>query len=364
MKKKFLSFVLATAMVLGSVMTASAATGTAEDTTGQTVTGEGNVEYVDTKVYQVTLPTTATLNLTVDPQGLTGMTGETATLEELDEYAGKVFMQSKPVISNVGSVPTKVTAELTLTGNATAVSTVEAVTVSGNDPANNIILYAVPSAEDVLGEEENYVASTKGIVMTTSGVSVDFILPGADYVVVSGGDAGFSYELADENDKGHGTALSFEGLVNKYADWSDYAGASATQNIGMTAKFTFTHTLTDADVADETEGAPFGMKAMSSGIIEVTAGASGGSGSVLTPNEAGHLIINYTGDAPTTVEFVEVAGEASTEVHTIAGNNNFYLDSSEGYLAILKNYLDVLSSYCGTGSYKIKVNGKMYSFTL
>lgn len=284
--KKFLSFVLATAMVLGSVMTASATGGTAEDTTGTTVTGKGDVEYVDTKVYSVTLPTTDTLALTVDPQGLTGMIGTEATLEELDEYAGKVFMKSKPVISNRGSVTAKVTAELKLTGDATPVDSVEAVT---SDEANNIFLCAVPSKVDVSGNAANYVASETEIALTTSGVTVDFILPGADYQVVSSGDA-YDYKLVDPADPGHGTALDFTGWVNKNADWSKYTGTSPEKQIGMTAKFTFTHTLAADDVADDTEGAPYGMKRFVAG----EAGEAAEAAPVFTASTTTPGLITYT----------------------------------------------------------------------
>lgn len=269
-KKKVLALTMAVAMLFGSSLSVFAAGGTAEDTTGETVTGEGKVDYVDTTVYSVTLPTTGTINLVVDPQGLAGLEdGDSATLEDLSEYAGKISCASTPVVTNLSSVPMKISVKLTLTGDATSVSSGDAVN-TGTD--NNVLLYAVPSAVDTLGVESNYVASSTGIVMDATPAIVDFVLPAAEYSLtktVSGSDASVSYALAD-GETGHGTGLSFEGYVNKNADWSDYAG-TPTKQIGMTAVFTFTNTLGGAE-ADSTDGAPFGMVAYSGVTVEVEPG--------------------------------------------------------------------------------------------
>lgn len=265
--KKILALSLATAMLLGSSLSVSAATGTAENATGETITGSGDITYVDTTVYNVTLPTTGGLDLTVDPQGLSGMTGETATEADLAAYAGKITSSSKPIITNLSSKPMKVSVALQITGDATAVTTAAAVEA---DTSNNVLLYAVPSATDVKGSADNYSASATGIVMKKdAAVTVDFILPEATYNFKKDG-SNYTYELA-EGETGHGTALSFEGLVNKNADWSAYIAESSPKTIGMTAKFTFTNTLVaDTDVADATAGAPFAMKAYTGDKVTVT----------------------------------------------------------------------------------------------
>lgn len=267
-KKKMLAFALATTMILGSSMSVFAATGTGENTTGETVTGEGDVQYVDTTVYSVTLPTSATIKLQVDPQGLLGLTGDSATLEDLEEYAGKITCAATPGVINLSSVPMKVSVEMTLTGDATAVKSVSAV--NSTDKANNVLLYAVPSAEDIGEDAKNYVGSTTAVVLSSTAAKVDFVLPAADYnftKTVSDGDASVKYEVIEGT--GHGTALSFAGLVNKNADWSAYAGGGSS--IGMTAKFTFTSTLGGAE-ADSSSGAPYAMVAYTGDKVTVEPG--------------------------------------------------------------------------------------------
>ena len=293
MKRKVLALLLATTMVLGSASTVLAAQGTGENTTGETITGTGDVSYVDTTIYSVTIPTTAAIDLVVDPQGLSGLEG-TATAEELAEYAGKITCATKPLITNLSSVPAKVSVKLTLTGDATGVTTVAAVD-DDTTKAENVLLYAVPSAVDTEGNAENYVASAKGIVLSSTDATVNFVLPAAAYNYVEGATENdpATYELVD-GETGHGTALAFEGYVNKHADWSAYAGDSASKSIGMTAVFTFTHTLDESDVAGE--GA-YGMMDYAGTTVDVTPAAPADvapSMTDVTYNGTGELVIPYS----------------------------------------------------------------------
>lgn len=306
-RKKLLALTMAAAMIFGSSLSAVAATGTAENSTGETVTGTGDVTYVDTTVYSVTLPTSSSISLVVDPQGLAGLeSGDTATSDELAVHAGTVTCASIPIVTNLSSVDMKISVALQLTGNATPVSSGDAVN-TGTD--TNILLYAVPSAVDTLGQASGYVGSTTGIVMTTgTAANVDFILPAATYnftKTVSGSDVSgnnlyaVNFELA-AGETGHGTGLKFEGLVNKNADWSAYANGG--QSIGMTAVFTFTNNLNGAE-ADSTEGAPFGMVAYTGDKVTVEAEDAeptlGGfkaedDGTITYTLGSGALVIPYT----------------------------------------------------------------------
>lgn len=353
--KKILALSLATAMLLGSSLSVSAATGTAENTTGETITGSGDITYVDTTVYNVTLPTTSSLNLTVDPQGLSGMTGETATEADLAAYAGKITSSSKPIINNLSSKPMKVSVELQVTGDATAVTTEAAVEA---DTSNNVLLYAVPSATDVKGSVDNYSASATGIVMKKdAAVTVDFILPEATYNFTKDG-SNYGYEVAD-GETGHGTALSFEGLVNKNADWSAYIAESSPKTIGMTAKFTFTNTI-GSDVADATEGAPFAMKAYTGDKVTVTPAPATVEGICLLvdgafwvgPDAADNTA---TFDEGATVSNVKVNGVACN--HTV--NSNYIVISWADIQAIGQ---DSVTTWTVTAT----VNGTNYtaSYTL
>lgn len=256
-RRKLIALLMAGTLLVGGTIPAQAAEGNA--TGSQTVTGSGEVDYVNTTIYNVLLPTTNTLTLIVDPQGLQGVEkGGSASADDLGDYVGKVTCGSIAPIANLGSVPAKVSVALTLTGDATPVQTKNAVEA---DTGNNILLYAVPAAADFYDPEENgagYAGSTTGIVMGAAPVSVDFVLPEAEYEFKKDTDGNVEYDLVAGKDP-HGTGLKFEGLVNTKADWTEFAKPSDPSDpseIGMTAAFTFTHNLTDADKADDTEGAP------------------------------------------------------------------------------------------------------------
>lgn len=340
-RKKVLALTMAAAMLFGSSLSAFAATGTNENTTGETVTGTGKVDYVDTTIYSVTIPTSQSIELVVDPQGLAGLTEDAAaTAEDLEAYAGKITCATTPVVTNLSSVPMKVSVKLTLTGEATGVTKVEDVD-DETGKANNVLLYAVPSAVDTLGDESGYVASTTGIVLSTTAADVDFILPAAEYSfvkTVSGGDSvsggnavSVSYELA-EDETGHGTGLAFEGYVNKFADWSAYAGQGASKSIGMTAVFTFTDNIGSA-AADDGEDAPFAM-------VEYT-------GTTVKPGQEPSISdITYTQgsgalEVPYTLGSGEAAKEYISDVLLTVGEFAFSKNGTYGYDDSYGEYFDI-----------------------
>ncbi len=252
-RRKFLAMLLATAMVMGSSMTTLAATGTVPGDT--TITGSGNVAYVDTEVISVTLPTTAAMELTVDPQGISTLSNNSsASAEELEGAAGLISSTHKALVTNCSSVPVKVSVTLTGTGDATFMASANAVD-EDSASANNILLYALPSAVDVGASVNKYVESTTGIRISNTSVSANFILDEAEYVFEKTGASVNYVKKAD--DPGHGTAIAFAGLVNKKADWSTYADGS--KEIGMTAVFSCTADLGENDVADTAAGTPYGL---------------------------------------------------------------------------------------------------------
>ena len=278
MKRKQLMALLMAGVVLAGSTMGSNASGVSsntvsENSTGQTITGTGDVDYIDTTVYEVIIPTTGSLSLTVDPQGLTGLEdGKSATAEQLSAYAGKVYSDDVAVIANLGSKNVKVSVELKLTGDATSVTTKDAVE---SDTANNILLYAVPAAKDFYDDAKDgasYAGSTTGIVMGSAPVTIDFVVPHTDFEFKKSGSTVTYERVADSTP--HGTGLKFAGLVNTKADWSDYVKDINPSKIGMTAKFTFTHTLTNTDVADTTEGAPALMMAYGDAKVTVEAEAN------------------------------------------------------------------------------------------
>lgn len=263
-KRQFMALTLAATMIMGSSVTTFAAPG---DKSGDsTITASGDVSYVDTKVYDVVLPTTASTQLVVDPQGITQLqNGQVATAEQLASGAGLITCANTPIVKNLSSIPMKVSVEMTAAGDATYVTADNAV--NSGDVAN-VLLYAVPSATDAT-DANTYSASTTGIVLTKTAAKAEFILDAAAYNFTKDSAGNVAYE-AVSGDVGHGTGLMFGGYVNKNADWSDYAGSSATKTISMTAKFSFDENIADGEAADTTDGAPYAMKAYSGDKVTVT----------------------------------------------------------------------------------------------
>jgi hypothetical protein len=269
--KKVLAMMLAATMVMGSAISVSAATTDAEDQSGFTVTGTGNVGYVNTTIYNVGLPTTASMTLTVDPQGLSTLAEDsTATAEDLAAAAGKVYCDTVVPITNAGSVPVKVTVEMAVTGGAVVKDSEADVDAAESDGSysTNVLMYAIPSSVDTK-DADGYAASSKGIVLGATGseTDIDFIIPAADYVFSKDSSGTVTY-VRDTASDVHGTALKFAGLVSKNADWSAFV-QSTTKTIGLTAVFKFTHTLGTTDVADATDGAPYAMVAYNGTTVDV-----------------------------------------------------------------------------------------------
>lgn len=263
-KRKVLAVVLSAAMVVGSSMTAFAASGNASGDV--TVNGEGDVSYVDTMVYNVLLPTSNAMSdkLVVDPQGISKLeNGQVATAEELASGAGIITCVNTPIVKNLSSVPMKVSVLMSVSGDATPVDAVEDVE-SGD--ATNVLLYAVPSATDATSGDL-YRPSTKGIVLNESGVTAEFILEAGAYNFSKDNSGTVTY-VPVSGDVGHGTGLQFGGYVNKKADWSDYVKASSPSKIGMTAKFSFTSEIADGEVADPS-GDAYAMMAYSGTTVDV-----------------------------------------------------------------------------------------------
>jgi hypothetical protein len=196
---------------------------------------------------------------------------KSASASDLAAAAGKISCSTIVPITNAGSVPVKVSVALAVTGDAVSVTKEADVDVENDGKYdNNVLLYAVPSAADTK-DAAGYVKSTTGILMGKNEVSASFILPGAAYVFSKNKTGNATY-VRDTSSAVHGTALKFEGRVAKNADWSEFSGTSATKSIGLTAVFTFTHTLGENDVAYETDGYPYGlMKLGTSSTIAVAA---------------------------------------------------------------------------------------------
>lgn len=356
-KRKLLAVLLTLTMVMGSALTAQAANGDATGTS--TITGTGDVDYVDTTIYKVVIPTTGALTLNVDPQGLAGLAeGESKTAAELAAYAGKVTGASTPVVLNASSVDMTVSVALTLTGDATGVTSEAAVEADTN---NNILLYAVPSstavtsADDTAGAATGYTAGTTGVVITTSAATVEFLLPAAEYEYAKAeGTGALSYARTETPCQG--TGISFAGLVNTKADWSDYVKETDPSEIGMTAVFSFA-AAEESDELGETPAAAF-MMDYAGTVVTLTASTQETDDYVMAVGEDG--VVSYTFvDAPEgTLTVCKIDGSAKAGPVT-----NGYISYADGVLSIDKTRADLFFTTAKEYAIVATIGGTDYELT-
>ena len=138
MKKKIVSLTLAAAMCVCMPASVFAATTTQKNTkTGSsTVTTEGDVNYLDTDIYEVTLPTGNCFNFTVDPQGILSATDP----DNYSDTAGTIVAPKTggAFINNKSSVPIKLTVDAYVTdGNNASQAAINLMDLEQYDVVNS-----------------------------------------------------------------------------------------------------------------------------------------------------------------------------------------------------------------------------------
>jgi hypothetical protein len=253
MKRKVIAILTAALLVVGTVPAVFAAQG--NPTGSQTVTGDGDVNYLDTKIFAVGLPTSASLDFVLDPQGLTEIEdGESAALADLQ--GGKIIPSAPAVIVNNSSVKTKVTVTLKgITAAGSGANTATATFVPwGTDDAstiasvntgtnNNVLLYATPSRTNRTNDSDPFVPAGKGYILSTDEQVLNFILDPADYTVKN--TSGNYTALADAG-TGHGTGVLIGGYVNKNADWSHFKASTNPSTVSVHAVFSYAEDTTSS----------------------------------------------------------------------------------------------------------------------
>lgn len=237
--KKLVAFGLAATLTVAP--TAVFAADVTAPTTGEEATVPGGVNYVDTTIYKVTLPTTSGLDFVLDPQGLSAL-GDDGTGTIADTDKGKIVGGVGTTCMNKSSVPIKLTASFYVTdaagkasASATLVDEASKVTADGNE----VLLQIVPNGATAptateAGDLKTYTgwSSTAGDITAVtataaSGASkVVFALAPADYEFSkSGNDYAYTPKAA-----GSGVttetiaAFKIAGQVSKGGDWSKFTG--------------------------------------------------------------------------------------------------------------------------------------------
>lgn len=255
MKKNLALLAMTGALCAGMSMQVSAAQ-TAPGSTD--ITTEGTVNYVDTTVFSVTLPTASCFNFIVDPQGILSATDSTNYGE--DKYpggtAGYIVATegTGAYINNKSSVPIKLTVKAYVesddsTGAPSSVNLLNAeqsgLVHSGID--NNMWL-ALDITNDELdvttfADERSIKTETVNPYVVTidqngqpaagsEDALISFALYGAAYEF-TGTPGNYAYSMKT-GEMGDSVGLRLSGFANAYADWSAYTGTGAEKIIVKT----------------------------------------------------------------------------------------------------------------------------------
>ncbi len=368
-KKKFVAFTLAMALTLGSSMTVFAAApgtdadGDANSAGEQTTTGSGTITTLD-DVIKVKLPST-TFGVVADVSGAYGafLANGSEALENVDRadlagYAGKLVTKDKLVVTNLGSVPIKVTASFKDTSEGTKKPTHESAITDVKGSTNDYAVWmaAVPSLTDTVGDVDNYTTDNKGYKFTTTATNVNAYLEPAKYLVAGDETNGFT-QVKDADDTGHGQAFDIVGYLDTDADWSEEAatGFAGSTNQGV-IKVEVKFTLATATTADTTAfealaaGTPYGML---DGTLVDTVDAS--VPSVTAGTTVGTIKYNAgTGnDAIASISKVEIKNGSGTKTydvyHALSGSWGAATDTS-GLITIDSGAISTFASQYSTST--------------
>lgn len=222
--KKFVAIATALTMVMAP-MTAFAATDLEQD---------GDINYTNTTIYKLTLPTTEGMAFTLDPQGLTALEDEEEGTT-VTTNAGKIVAPAPMVAKNQSSVDVKLTAKFYLVDEADQEGAAFVEEITDNDGKQDQKEIAMTITADDDSNTEIKVAGDSEVAAT------EFEMTKVDYEFVKDDSGNFKYVQVDSEDA---TELNLQigGLIAKDYDWKDYTGAEA-KKITLHAVFSFT----DAD---------------------------------------------------------------------------------------------------------------------
>ncbi|MDE7269545.1 MAG: hypothetical protein K2N81_03625 [Acetatifactor sp.] len=218
------------------------------------LTVEGDTTYVDTTIYKVTLPTSSSLNFTLDPEGLVGFFADSANASattaenaDLSSYKGKIVGSGTETIVNESSVPIQLTCKYYLT-NADGI-TVKTAKDSDWDATQKMLLLEAVAAKKSVADATDYAPTaidTPAVDASTSVVAISsvdsaepstiaFALAAAPYEFKKADDGSFTYVPKDGatlDDTQH-AVLSLAGFVSSDADWAALAEAQAGSKLTL-----------------------------------------------------------------------------------------------------------------------------------
>ncbi|MBQ3545296.1 MAG: hypothetical protein IJA34_09965 [Lachnospiraceae bacterium] len=214
------------------VALAAAATMLMSSATVYADTIEGDVNFVNTTIYKVTLPTTEGMSFLLDPQGLTSLDAGSYDANE----AGKIVSEGEMVAVNESSVDVVLNADFYLVDSDTE-SPVDVVASDGTLTTDS------GSGKQTSKEVQIYITTDDDTTDTVevgeaAGAGTNFTMDAATYTFGGNKTDGYTYDLTA--DSGSKLKMEIEGTVAKDYDWSAYA--DGTQTLTLNAVFKFTKT--------------------------------------------------------------------------------------------------------------------------
>lgn len=320
--KKLLATTLALALALSPV-NVFASEFTAPDSTEGSVSG--NVDYLDTVVYKVALPTTQNLSFLLDPQGLASADSNGVSLNNLTG-AGKVVGTGVATAVNKSSVPIVLSCKMYLSAKDTTKAPTGITLISGNDSitqsaneakiticplaSGNAIPVSVNSGAWVPAAEQPIYATSKAAAN-----EIRFALGAADYVVKVSANGTKHYVpqaalpgvTVSDN-----TAFCISGNVAKDADWKELANTE--DPLKLNAVFSFSGIKALGVTADYETGSKMLTKSATVETISSTQTAYGYFGSKNSKNDIVWIALDSTGGINDAAKFsnLKVNGNAVT----------------------------------------------------
>lgn len=232
----------------------------------------GDLDYVNTTIYNLTLPTSESLAFKLDPQGLTSLDAGKYDSSK----AGLITSETPMTAINKSSVDVKLSATFYIVDSSDKVALKSSIS---DEKANEIALTV--TADDTTNTVINVTEKTKD-----DATAKDFAMTKATYNFAKDANGDYTYELDDST--GSTLNLTIGGNIAKEADWSAYTGDDAA-TITLHAVFKFTNADGDAIDAEAADTTPVYSKANGAEITldttkNVVSAVAWGAAEDTTPN--------------------------------------------------------------------------------
>ncbi len=201
----------------------------------------GDVDYVNTTIYKLTLPTTEGMSFRLDPQGLASLDGEGASYDSTK--AGLIVGDGTMTAKNESSVDVKLSSQFYIVDSTEKaedrvklVASTTGITKDGDnkESTREIALTITSDDKDTTTTTDPVIDVIKSTAADATGA--DFTMKAATYEFKKTAD-GYVYEKKSDS-AGSTVEMTIGGKIAKDADWSAYSKAGGP-TITLHAVFEF-----------------------------------------------------------------------------------------------------------------------------